>query len=104
MITDNGQMIMPFFQLRGDVASLDVTNEPGVANFIATGQSELARAMPAAGVEYRYPFVDVEPWGTQTFQPIAQLDPASERNRHRPISERGRAEPGVRHSEPVFDR
>ena len=66
-------MITPFFQFRGDVASLDVTNEPGVSNFIATGQSELARAMPAAGVEYRYPFVDVEPWGTQTIQPIAQL-------------------------------
>ena len=73
VITDNGQMIMPFFQFRGDVASLDVTNDPGVSNFIATGQSELARAMPAAGVEYRYPFVDVEPWGTQTIQPIAQL-------------------------------
>ena len=29
--------------------------------------------MPAAGVEYRYPFVDVEPWGTQTVEPIAQL-------------------------------
>ena len=29
--------------------------------------------MPAAGVEYHYPFVDVEPWGTQTVEPIAQL-------------------------------
>ena len=73
MVTDNGQMITPFFQLRGDVASLNVDNQPGVANYIATGQSELARAMPAAGVEYRYPFVDVEPWGTQTIEPIAQL-------------------------------
>jgi LPS-assembly protein len=66
-------MIMPFFQLRGDLASLNVADEPGVANYIATGQSEMARAMPAAGVEYRYPFVDVEPWGTQTIEPIAQL-------------------------------
>jgi LPS-assembly protein len=29
--------------------------------------------MPVAGVEYRYPFIDVEPWGTQTIEPIAQL-------------------------------
>ena len=29
--------------------------------------------MPAVGVEYRYPFVDVKPWGTQTIEPIAQL-------------------------------
>jgi LPS-assembly protein len=66
-------MITPFFRLQGDVASVDVENQPGVSNYIATGESELARVMPAAGVEYRYPFVDVEPWGTQTVQPIAQL-------------------------------
>ena len=72
-VTDNGQMITPFFGLRGDVASLDVDNQAGVSNYIATGQSELARVMPTAGVEYRYPFVDVEPWGTQTIEPIAQL-------------------------------
>jgi LPS-assembly protein len=73
VITDNGQIITPFFQLRGDVASLDIQNEPGVSQFITPGQSEFARAMPAAGVEYRYPFVDAEPWGTQTIEPIAQL-------------------------------
>jgi LPS-assembly protein len=71
--TDNGQMITPFFRVRGDFASLDVDNEAGVSNYIAPGQSELARAMPAVGVEYRYPFVDVEPWGTQTVEPIAQV-------------------------------
>jgi LPS-assembly protein len=73
LVTDNGQMITPFFEVRGDVASLDVANDAGVSNFISPGQSELARAMPAVGAEYRYPFVDVEPWGTQTIQPIAQL-------------------------------
>ena len=71
--TDNGMQITPFVQLRGDVASLDVQNQPGVANYLPIGQSELARAMPAAGVEYRYPFIDVESWGTQTIEPIAQL-------------------------------
>jgi LPS-assembly protein len=73
VVTDNGQMITPFVSLRGDVASLEVDNQPGVSNYIATGDSELARAMPAVGVEYRYPFVDVQPWGTQTIEPIAQL-------------------------------
>jgi LPS-assembly protein len=72
-VTDNGQMITPFFRVRGDFASLDVDNQPGVSNYMATGQSELARAMPAVGVEYRYPFVDVQPWGTQTIEPIAQV-------------------------------
>ncbi len=73
VVTDNGQMITPFFHLRGDVASVYVDNQPGVSNYIGTGESELARIMPTAGVEYRYPFVDVEPWGTQTIEPIAQL-------------------------------
>ncbi len=73
LITTNGQEITPFFRLRADAASLEIDDQPGVSNFIATGQSELARVMPTAGVEYRYPFVDVEPWGTQTIEPIAQL-------------------------------
>jgi LPS-assembly protein len=73
IITDNGQMITPFMQLRGDVASVDVANQPGVSNYITPGDSELARFMPAVGVEYRYPFIDVEPWGTQTIEPIGQL-------------------------------
>ena len=73
LVTDNGQMITPFFQLRGDIASLQIDNQPGVSNYIATGDTQLARAMPAVGVEYRYPFVDVQPWGTQTIEPIAQV-------------------------------
>jgi LPS-assembly protein len=73
IVTDNGQMITPFLRVSADFASLDVDNTPGVSNFIATGQSQLARAMPAVGVEYRYPFVDAEPWGTQTLEPIAQV-------------------------------
>jgi LPS-assembly protein len=72
-VTDNGQMITPFAGVRGDVAQVDVVNQPGTSNFIAPGETEPARAMPDVGVEYRYPFVDVEPWGTQTIEPIAQL-------------------------------
>ena len=72
-VTDNGQMITPFVSLRGDVAQLDVQNQPGVSNYIGIGSSEPTRFMPAVGAEYRYPFVDVESWGTQTIEPIAQL-------------------------------
>jgi LPS-assembly protein len=77
VVTDNGQMITPFFQLQGDVASLNVSNQLGTvlpANYgFNIGESELARVMPVAGLEYHYPFIDVEPWGTQTIEPIAQL-------------------------------
>ncbi len=72
-VTDNGQMITPFLSARVDAASVDVLNQAGQSNFIGTGMSDPVRAMPAAGVEYRYPFINVQPWGTQTIQPIAQL-------------------------------
>ena len=29
--------------------------------------------MPTVGVEYRYPFINVQPWGTTTIEPIGQL-------------------------------
>jgi LPS-assembly protein len=72
-VTDSGQMITPFLGVRGDLAQLDIMNQAGVSNYINPGESELARAMPDVGVEYRYPFVNVQPWGTQTIEPIAQL-------------------------------
>ena len=41
-------------------------------NFIA-GSETSARAMPAIGLEYRYPFVANTSWGTHLFEPIAQV-------------------------------
>ena len=61
-----GQMFTPFFSMRADAATVNVQNEPGVPNFIAPGDRTLVRAMPAVGVEYRYPFIAVHSWGTQT--------------------------------------
>jgi LPS-assembly protein len=68
-----GEMITPFFSLRGDVAQASISNQPGVANFITTGNTDAVRIMPTAGVEYRYPFINVASWGTQTIEPIAQV-------------------------------
>ena len=73
-ITDPlGQIFTPFFSLRADVASVNLTNQPGVSNFIETSDSTLFRGMPVAGLEYRYPFVNVQSWGTNTIEPIAQI-------------------------------
>lgn len=73
IIDQFGQMFTPFFSARADLASIDITNSPGVSNFVTTGQNEVARVMPTAGIEYRYPFINVQSWGTQTIEPIAQL-------------------------------
>ena len=68
-----GQLFTPFMSLRADVAAVDISPDPGVANYTKTGQNNIARFMPTVGLEYRYPFINVQSWGTQTIQPIAQI-------------------------------
>ncbi|HEY0223068.1 MAG TPA: LPS-assembly protein LptD [Pseudolabrys sp.] len=68
-----GQVFTPFASVRVDAANVQVNNDPGVANFMNTGESNLVRAMPTVGLEYRYPFISTQSWGTQTFEPIAQV-------------------------------
>jgi LPS-assembly protein len=68
-----GQVWTPFASVQADIGALSASAQPGVANFIPTGDDTLARAMPAVGVEYRYPLVSIHPWGTQTIEPIAQV-------------------------------
>jgi LPS-assembly protein len=68
-----GQVFTPFASVRVDAANLQINNDPGVANFMNTGESNLVRAMPTVGLEYRYPFISTQSWGTQTFEPIAQV-------------------------------
>ncbi|MEP7029904.1 MAG: LPS-assembly protein LptD [Pseudolabrys sp.] len=73
-ITDQfGQMFTPFASVRVDAGSMQVTNQPSVTNYINPGETDLVRVMPTVGLEYRYPFINVQSWGTQTFEPIAQV-------------------------------
>ncbi|HVZ51614.1 MAG TPA: LPS-assembly protein LptD [Pseudolabrys sp.] len=68
-----GQVFTPFVSLRADAASMQIDNDPNVSNFIQTGDSNLVRGMPTIGLEYRYPFISVHSWGTQTVEPIVQV-------------------------------
>lgn len=68
-----GEIWTPFASLRADAIDTDVTNQPGVSNFLPTGESQELRLMPTVGLEYRYPFINVQPWGTTTLTPIAQV-------------------------------
>jgi LPS-assembly protein len=63
----------PFFKLRADVTQMNLSNEPGVANFIDTSNTQVFRGMPTAGLEWRYPLINVQSWGTNTLEPIAQV-------------------------------
>ncbi|TAH68358.1 MAG: LPS-assembly protein LptD [Rhodopseudomonas palustris] len=68
-----GQIWTPFASVRVDAIDASVGNQPGVSNFLNVGDNQALRAMPTVGLEYRYPFINVQPWGTTTLEPIAQV-------------------------------
>ena len=69
-----GQIWTPFATVRADVNHASISsNQVGVSNYLPLGDTNAARVMPAVGVEYRYPFISVQPWGTTTVEPIGQL-------------------------------
>ncbi len=68
-----GQIWTPFAILRADAINASISNQPGVSNFLPTGDTQALRVMPTVGLEYRYPFINVQPWGTTTIEPIAQV-------------------------------
>ncbi|WP_369810133.1 LPS-assembly protein LptD [Bradyrhizobium sediminis] len=68
-----GQIWTPFAIIRADAVSASISNQPGVSNFLPVGDTEALRLMPTVGMEYRYPFINVQPWGSTTIEPIAQI-------------------------------
>jgi LPS-assembly protein len=70
---DWGQIWTPFAKLRVDAIDASISNQPGVSNYLPVGDTQALRAMPTVGLEYRYPFINVQPWGTTTVEPIAQV-------------------------------
>lgn len=73
IVDSHGQVFTPFASVHGDAASVSVDNQPGVANYINTGDTGVFRALPTVGLQYRFPFIGVQSWGTQTIEPIAQI-------------------------------
>ena len=70
---DFGQIWTPFAKVRVDAVDSSISNQPGVSNFLPVGDTQAVRAIPTVGIEYRYPFINVQPWGTTTIEPIAQV-------------------------------
>jgi LPS-assembly protein len=68
-----GEIWTPFASIRADAIDADISNQPGVANYLPVGDTQAVRVMPTIGMEYRYPFINVQPWGTTTVTPIAQV-------------------------------
>ncbi len=72
-IDQYGQQWIPFASVRADFATASIENQVGVSNYYQTGTTDVVRVMPTIGLEYRYPFISVQSWGTQTIEPIAQI-------------------------------
>jgi len=68
-----GEIWTPFASVRADAINANVSNQPGVSNFLPVGDTQAVRVMPTVGFEYRYPFINAEPWGSTTIEPIAQI-------------------------------
>ncbi|HEX2255567.1 MAG TPA: LPS-assembly protein LptD [Afifellaceae bacterium] len=69
LIGPGGQEFTPFAYLNGDVYWVDPTDSRAGLH----DQEFAARAMPALGMEYRWPFIATSSWGVQTFGPVAQV-------------------------------
>ncbi len=68
-----GQNWTPFVSVRADAINADISNQPGVSSYLPVGSTQTVRLMPTVGFEYRYPLINVQPWGTTTIEPIAQV-------------------------------
>lgn len=68
-----GQIWTPFASIRADAIDASISNQPGVSNYLPVGDTQAFRVMPTIGLEYRYPFINVQPWGTTTIEPIGQV-------------------------------
>jgi len=50
-----GEIWTPFASIRADAINADISNQPGVANYLPVGDTQAVRVMPTVGLEYRYP-------------------------------------------------
>ncbi|MTI05402.1 LPS-assembly protein LptD [Roseibium denhamense] len=65
-----GQSFTPFAYMRGDLFFLASPDSDVTA---LTGETFVGRAMPAVGLEYKYPFIATFSGGNQIIEPIAQV-------------------------------
>ena len=99
-----GEIWTPFASVRVDAIDTSVANQPGVSNFLQTGETQALRVMPTVGLEYRYPFINVQPWGTTTIEPIVQVIARPNEPYAGKLPERRCAEHDLRHQQPVQRR
>ena len=66
-----GEVFTPFLSGRGDIYRITGFTDP--ANPSAASDQAVTRAMGTVGLQYQFPFVAHASWGSQVFEPIAQV-------------------------------
>ena len=69
-----GEVWTPFASVRGDAFWLSTGNDSDlIPEALRSADRFVFRGMPTAGLEYRYPFLSAQSWGTQVLEPIVKL-------------------------------
>jgi len=68
-----GQIFTPFASVRVDAIDASISDQSVASNYHLPGDTQALRVMPTVGLEYRYPFINVQPWGSTVIEPIAQV-------------------------------
>lgn len=72
MVTNMGQVITPFANLRGDVYYTDKVPDASVPGGLRD-EEVTGRLLPSAGLDLRWPFVRSDALGQHVFEPVAQV-------------------------------
>lgn len=70
-VTAGGHLLTPFFSARGDVYNLD--HDDSSLPFYTSEEGHVGRFIPTAGLEYSWPILSTAAYGTQIFEPVAQI-------------------------------
>lgn len=72
-----GQVWTPYASLRADIFSINPNTtsytNANVSTIADVSDEVFGRAMPAAGLMYRFPFVATTSWGSHILEPVAQV-------------------------------
>ena len=71
-VGDLGTVVTPFANVRADIYAVDNVVDPGVITGVRNSET-VARVLPTAGVDFRWPFVNLNASGRHVIEPVAQL-------------------------------
>ena len=72
MVSSVGTVVTPFAYARGDLYAVDNVPDPSIPSGVRNSET-VARFLPSAGVDVRWPFVNLSASGQHILEPVAQV-------------------------------